>query len=328
MILSFPKIRDDSYSFIIQPTQYKMKSSKILWITAVVCLPFFAHYATAQVVTAKDSTQQWHISTLDGNDFIGELVSDDESTVTILTDNFGEIKIPKKQIKVMEPVRKGQMVKGSYWYDSPHNTRYFFAPNGYGLKKGEGYYQNTWVFMNQVTYGFTDHFSLGVGLVPTFLFGASGFPFWVTPKFSLPIQKEKLNLGAGVLYFNGIGEDFGDTGGGAGLVYGTLTAGPRDRNITMGLGWGFAEGDWGAYPAITISGMYRQSRNFYFLTENYIIPLGYGENVGIVSVGGRYMAKRVAIDFGLFRPVFSDDDFFDFIGLPWLGVTIPFGRPR
>lgn len=305
-----------------------MKSFKTLWIAVVACLPFFANYATAQVGTAQDSTQKWHISTLDGNDYIGTIVEQDAEKVILLTDNLGQINIPKKQIKVMEPIKKEQIVNGAYWYDSPHNTRYFFAPNGYGLKKGEGYYQNNWIFMNQVTYGFSNHFSLGVGLVPTFLFGAAGFPFWITPKFSIPITPDKLNLGAGVIYFNGIGEDFRGTGGGAGLAYGTITAGPRDRNITLGLGWGFSEGDWGSYPAVTLSGMYRQRKNFYFLTENYLIPIGNGESIGIISFGGRYMAKKMAFDFGLFRPILNDEYYLEFIGLPWLGINIPFGRPR
>ncbi len=305
----------------------RMKDTRLLLLTAIISLSFFYSHTFAQVGNMKDSTQIWHISTLDGNDYIGTIVEQDAEKVVLLTNTVGEIKIPKRQIKVMEPVKKEQIVNGSYWYDSPHNTRYFFAPNGYGLKKGEGYYQNIWIWLNQVTYGFTDYFSLGVGVVPTFLFGAGRFPFWLTPKFSLPIRKDKLNLGAGVIYFNAIGDDFGGSGG-AGLAYGTITAGPRDRNITLGLGWGFAEGEWGSYPAVTISGMYRKSKNFCFLTENYIIPIGNGETVGLISIGGRYMAKRMAFDFGLFRPLISDCGLCAFIGLPWLGINIPFGRRR
>ncbi len=121
----------------------------------------------------------------------------------------------------MEPVKKAQIVDGEFWYDSPSNTRYFWSPNGYGLRKGEGYYQNNWILLNQATYGFSDHFSIGAGIVPTFLFGDSGLPFWITPKISVPIQKDQLNLGAGLLYINAIGSD-SDIGGGAGITYGGL----------------------------------------------------------------------------------------------------------
>ncbi|MDO8367535.1 MAG: hypothetical protein Q7T20_12110 [Saprospiraceae bacterium] len=276
--------------------------------------------------SATDSTQLWHITTKDGNDYIGTIVRQDATHVVIRTTSLGEISVPKSQIKIMEPVRKEQMVEGEFWYDSPHNTRYFFAPNGYGLRRGEGYYQNTWVLLNQVTYGFSDNFSLGLGTIPIFLFGAPGVPFWITPKFSMPIKKDKLNLGAGVLYANAIGFD-SEAGGGAGMAYGVLTTGPRDRNLTFGLGYGFADGDWAEYPLVTISGMYRVSRKFSFLTENYLIPVGDGENFGVISVGGRYGGKSIALDFGLFRPILEDLGG-GFWALPWLGINVPFGKPR
>ena len=274
----------------------------------------------------SDSSQIWHISTQDGNDYIGNLVSQDADKVVIRTTSIGEIAIPKSQIKVMEPVKKEQMVDGDFWYESPHNTRYFWAPNGYGLRKGEGYYQNTWVLLNQAAYGVSDNFSIGVGMIPTFLFGAEGFPFWITPKVSIPLKKDAVNLGAGLLYINAVGLGL-DGGGGAGIAYGVLTTGPRDRNMTLGLGYGFADGGWADYPTITISGMYRTSKRFTLLTENYLIPVGDGQKFGIISIGGRYGGKNIALDFGLFRPL--SDDFGDgFWALPWLGINVPFGKHR
>ncbi|MFN0175900.1 MAG: hypothetical protein ACKVU0_14705 [Saprospiraceae bacterium] len=274
----------------------------------------------------SDTTKKWRIVTKDDNNYFGVIVKQDASQVVIRTDLLGEVAIPKSQIVVMEPIKKEQMVDGEFWYKNPHNTRYFFAPNGYGLQAGEGYYQNTWIFLNQVTYGFTDNFSMGVGLIPTFLFGASGFPFWITPKISLPLKKDNLNVGAGVLYANAVGLGF-DNEGGAGIAYGVLTAGSPDRNFTLGLGYGFAGGRWADYPAVTLSGMYRVSKKFTFLTENYLIPAGGGDNFGLISVGGRFGGKNLALDFGLFRPLFGGDNS-GFWALPWLGINVPFGKAR
>lgn len=278
------------------------------------------------VPTESDTTQLWLISTTDGNDYIGVIVSQDSNKVVIRTKALGEIGLPKSQIKVMEPVKQKQMVNGKFWYESPHSTRYFWAPNGFGLHKGEGYYQNTWIFLSQASYGLSNNFSIGAGLIPTFLFGGGGaIPFWITPKFSIPLQEDRLNLGAGVIYANALGVD-SDGFGGAGITYGVLTAGSRDRNITFGLGYGFIDGDWAKRPLVTISGMYRTTRKFTFLTENYFIPMGDGDNFGVISVGGRYGGKGIAIDFGLFAPITPDLDFF--FALPWLGINVPFGKHR
>jgi hypothetical protein len=54
------------------------------------------------------------------------------------------------------------------------------------MNKGEGYYHNFMVFINQATYGVTDNISIGGGLVPLFLFGGLT-PVWITPKVSVPI---------------------------------------------------------------------------------------------------------------------------------------------
>ncbi|MEZ5070324.1 MAG: hypothetical protein R2751_04985 [Bacteroidales bacterium] len=40
-------------------------------------------------------------------------------------------------------LQSNDLVEGEYWFSNPHATRYFFGTNGYGLEKGEGYYQNT-----------------------------------------------------------------------------------------------------------------------------------------------------------------------------------------
>ncbi len=291
------------------------------------------HVASPKVATTQEKTatpdtiQLWHVITKDGNDYVGQLLSQDAEKIVLRTPSLGDLKIPKNQIKVLEPIKKTNLVEGHYWYESPHTTRYFFAPNGYGLKAGEGYYQNAWIFLNQVSYGVTNHFSIGAGIIPIFLFGAPALPFWITPKFSVPIVEDKLNLGAGLLYANVIGTDV-EANGGVGMTYGVITAGPRDKNITFGLGYGFAGGSWTKYPTLTMSGLFRTSEKFMLITENYLIPTG-GDlgNFGVLSAGGRYGGKTIAIDFGLFRPI-GQEFGPGFWALPWLGINASFGKRK
>lgn len=70
------------------------------------------------------------------------IVSQDNIFITIRTETIGDIVIKKEFIKKMEAVDPEKLKGEEYWDDNPQSTRYFWQPNGYGLKKAEGYYQN------------------------------------------------------------------------------------------------------------------------------------------------------------------------------------------
>lgn len=257
------------------------------------------------------------IETTDGNEFIGQVMSDDSTKTILKTEKLGEITILKADIKRTEYVQVKQIKEGKYWFPNPQSTRYFWSPNGYGLKKGEGYYQNIWVLWNQFTYGVTDNFSIGAGVIPTFLFGSST-PVFATVKFSIPVEKDKINIAAGAI----AGTILGESETGVGILYGLTTFGSPDANVTFGLGYGYAGGDWAQAPMINFNAMFRVSSRGYFITENYLLSGG-GETVLLISLGGRSIIKKAALDYGLVFPV---AEIGQFIAIPWLGFTIPFGN--
>jgi hypothetical protein len=194
-----------------------------------------------------------------------------------------------------------------------------WSPNGYGLIKGEGYYQNIWVLWNQFAYGVSDNFSIGGGMIPLFLFGGGPTPVFLTPKFSIPLEHNKINLGAGALIGTVLGEE--DTG--FGILYGLSTFGSPDNNVTVGMGYGFAGGEWASSPLINVNGMFRVSSRGYFITENYYINVG-GGGLLLITVGGRWIIKKAALDYGLVIP--AGGDIGAFVAVPWLGFTVPFGK--
>lgn len=282
-----------------------------------LALCFFAHTSHAQQV--QDTTALYRIQTLDGNEYIGSILEQNEEFILLRTSNIGEITIARKSIKSMVVVERGQQVGDEFWLENPQATRYFWQPNGYGLKKGEGYYQNVWVFFNQASVGITDNISLGAGVVPLFLIEGTSTPAWITPKFSIPVVENRFHLGAGALVGSVIGED----NAGFGILYGIGTLGTRDRNASLGVGYGYAAGKLAKNPTITFSGMYRTGKNGYLLTENYIISVE-DESLVLLMFGGRRIIRSVGLDFGLFAPFSSEMD--TFIALPWLGFTVPFGN--
>jgi hypothetical protein len=295
--------------------------SKIYAMKKVILLLFIFMLATTfQQVSAQNETDSAliRIETRDGNEYVGRLVSQDADKVILLTENLGEISILTKDIVAQKEILPDQVKDGEIWFPNPQATRYFWAPNGYGLKKGEGYYQNIWVLWNQFAYGITDNFSIGATVIPLFLFGGGPTPVFINPKISFPLEKNKFNLGAGAL----AGTVLGESDATFGILYGVSTFGTPDNNVSIGLGYGFAGGEWATTPLINFCGMFRLSSRWYFLSENYYIGLGDGGG-GIISAGARWIIKKAAVDFGLFMPVGADAGL---IAIPWLGFTVPFGN--
>lgn len=280
----------------------------------IVFLLVFSFSAKAQNV-AYDSTKLYRVETNDGNEYIGKILERTQTRLRIRTVRLGDLTLQTLDIVRIESIEESELRAGLHWFDNPQATRYFFQPNGYGLKKGEAYYQNIWVLFNQVSVGVTNNFSIGLGMVPTFLLGETdGMPVWITPKFSLPLVDDKVNVGLGVLY----GGALGSGEGGVGIAYGVSTFGNKDKNFSFGLGYGFSDGQLADAPTITFSTMIRTGQRGYFLSENYFISVP-GEQVAIISLGGRRIIKRAGLDFGLFAPFATGQT--DFFAIPWLGMT-------
>jgi hypothetical protein len=276
---------------------------------------------TTETGFAQDSDSSMvRIEMADGNIFFGKILSETDTVLILQTEAIGEIELKKNKIKRRDYIDPTRIKNGDYWFENPHSTRYLFATNGLGLKKGEGYYQNTWIFFNNLNFGITDNISLGGGIVPTFLFGVSATPIWVLPKVSIPLANNKLHAAVGGLFGGVIGG--GVDSFGAGLAYGVLTYGNRDHNATVGIGFGYGGGEWGRIPIFTISGMTRVKKKLYLISENYFFTSD-GGGLGMISAALRWSPENFAVDFGLIRPTEVGGEF---IGAPWLGVSIPLGR--
>ena len=281
-----------------------------------VCLIFFSIISNAQ--NSQDSIKS-QVETVDGNEYIGTILEQNTETIRIKTDKLGEISIPRIEVKRITQLSSIKSKDGTYWLDNPQATRYLWAPNAYNLKAGEGYYQNVWILFNQAVYGITDHFTAGVGVMPLFLFAGASTPAWITAKYSVPVVKDKVNLGVGTL----VGTVIGEQNTSFGILYGISTFGSKDKNINIGLGWAFADGEMATKPTVNISGMIRTGPKGYLMTENYFIGTPQ-EFLVLTSVGGRRIIKQTGLDFGVFIPMGADMG--GFIAIPWLGLTIPFGQ--
>jgi len=289
-----------------------MKRILIFVITGILVL--FCLNGPAQEI--PDSTKVFRIETKDGNVFTGQILSEDLSVLVLRTEKLGELKISQVDILSKSEITGTVKVGDQYWLPNPQSSRYFWAPNGYGLKKGEAWYQNIWVFYNQVSFALSDYFSFGVGCVPLFLFAGAPTPIWIVPKFSIPIAENKFNLGAGTFLATVIGEETAVFG----LFYGTATFGSRDKNVSLGMAYGFVDDEFTRVPVFNFSGLLRTGPRGYLVSENYFISVD-GESGVLLSAGGRTIIRNVGIDYSLWIPLFPDMG--TFVAAPFLGMTIP-----
>ncbi len=306
----------------------------------IFTLLLFVIFAATNVQAQDADTTAFPVNAViflkDGTQLRGILLSESPVGARIRTDNLGELTVTADKIERIEKNDAGFYNKGVYWFDNPHRTRYLFAPSALPLHKGEGYYQNAYIFVNSVTIGITDHFTMGGGFVlnPTF---RDWQILFLNPKFSFPSQS-RVTFGIGALavgVFNrgynfdintGISHRNGIETNIAGAAYGILTVGGAERNGSVGLGWGFAQGEATASPLINASYMARVGRRVGLVTENWLIISPKNDlTVGVLSGGVRFFGEKMAVDLALWVPVGEDAGF---IAIPYVDFVIKFGQKK
>jgi hypothetical protein len=263
-----------------------------------------------------DTTAIYDIEFNEGSEIYARIKDMGTDELILESDALGNISVKVYNIKKISSEKFSIDKKGKYWFPNPNTTRYFFAPSAINLEKGSGYYQNVYVLLNMFNYGITNWFSIGGGFefITTFssLTGGGSPIAFITPKVGFPVG-EKVHLGAGFL-----GGFFAEET--AGMFYGLGTYGSHDKNLSLGLGWGFVEGEFQENPFITVSGMLRTGRKFSLVTENWFIPTeGY---YAVISYGGRFFGPKMSIDVGFLNNL----DIIEFlpIGIPYVDFVLKF----
>lgn len=296
------------------------KNRFILLLTIMVCFSMLQFTRLmGQDSQIADTLAMYKVELIDGSTFVGKIIQQDSLHVVMQTSVLSRLEIPLTKIKHLEEINTSQYKKGEYWFDNPHASRYLIGPSAFNLKKGEGYYQNTWIFLNSFNVGITNHISVGGGLEFLSTFGSltqGAFQpiFFLTPKASFQVS-ERFHAGAGILYIHVPGNEAN-----GGICYGMATYGNTNNNVTAGFGWFFSDFSFNSRPVITLSGMKRISRKVGLISENWIIPTnGY---TGLFSYGIRFFGEKMAVDLAFI----NNRDIFDFlfIGIPYVDFVVKF----
>ncbi len=278
---------------------------------------------SAQQKPAGEISKTYRITLNDGSVITGILLSSSEGEVILESPAMGEIRLERSGIKSMVQITAIDEKKSGIWFSNPNPSKYFLGPSAIPPKKGTGYYQNSWIFINSASVAITNNISItgGIEIMSLLAKGEGPYVFFINPKVSFKIA-ENFYAGGNILYLNSIRtiEEFG----GLATLNGFFTYGNHNNNITAGAGWGFAEGEFTSRPLITASGMVRVSRRIAFVTENWIAPIGgeEGHLYGVFSYGIRFLGEKNSVDLGFLNN--KDLARTLIIGIPILDFVINF----
>ncbi len=264
------------------------------------------------MIPAEDMIQM--LSLRDGSKLMGRITNIADSVITFVTD-MGEMNIAIDKIIEIKEVPKESIREGSHWFVNPNTSRLYFAPTGRMLKKGQGYFNDIYLFFPGMAYGITDNVTIGGGmsLFPGVDIGDQLLYF--TPKVGVKTS-ETSSLAAGALIL--ALPEIDDESPLVGILYGVGTFGKPDASLTVGLGYGFVDDEFAEKPMLMVGGEKRFSRRVSFVSENWIIP---GADQPLISYGFRFFGEGISVDLALLNTL-GDDMIFP--GLPYVDFVFNF----
>jgi hypothetical protein len=94
--------------------------------------------------------------------------------------------------------------------------------------------------------------------------------------------------------------------------------------VTLGLGYGYSEGEFASKPVVLLGGETQLSNSFKLITENWF-PIG--SDVVLLSLGVRFFGDNLSADLGFFYPMENGQGISEgFPFIPWLGFAYNFGK--
>lgn len=247
---------------------------------------FAPNNAVSKNDTAQTSTiKTYLITTAEGIEFTGTIVSQDEKEVVLDTKNRGRISIPKYQIKeTKEITAKDVTPGGEYNPESEFASRYFITTNGLPLKKGDNYI--LWnLFGPDIQFSLSDHF--GVGVMTSWV----GIPIIGTAKYSFNVG-EKTNMAVGALLGTGSwsAPEFG-----LAVPFMAFTYGDRRNNINFSGGYGavWTDTENVGRALFSVAGIASLGNKVSFAFDSFIIPASSNSStISIIIPGFRLQMNR------------------------------------
>jgi hypothetical protein len=266
---------------------------------------------------SSDSTDVQVIRLRDGSSLVGRVIEAAGDTIRFAS-ALGTLAIPRAHITGLREVEKSSVRSGEVWPANPNATRLLFAPTGRMLAKGEGYFNDTYLFVLSAHGGISSRFTLGGGLSVIPFDDFSDNVVFVTPKLGI-VASPRFNLAIGGLagFVGGLADE--DEEANLGVLYTVGTVGSPDASLTFGGGLAYAGGKFADSPVAMLGGEARLGRRMSFITENYLIP---NDDVNaVISYGLRFFGEKLSVDLAFWNMPGEDAVF---PGIPYVAFSVNF----
>ena len=142
---------------------------KLFYKRILICILLFSFHLT--FAQKSNRSQNVIVKMKNEKEYKGNILENNEKTI-LLKDSYGKIALPISSIDTIED----DDYQGKHNFDNPIPSKYFITGSAIPIKKGEGYYNNTFLSVNSINYGLTDYVSVGGGFELISLLG--GTPIW------------------------------------------------------------------------------------------------------------------------------------------------------
>lgn len=272
---------------------FQMNIKRVVFSLSFIFLFSFSVFSQisqfkATFIKAQQENKEVVVTLSDGNTYSGYVDSISETSAGVKTKNgifnfqFDRI----SNVKIIDPNDKS-----SRWKDNPAKNKLFISQTGKMLDKGSGYYQNTYIFFSNFSYGVSNSFSIDAGFSMFPMAGIKNQLYTVGAKVGISLNST-LFVSGNVKYYTFSNE-------GVTSLFGSITYSKSRLDLTAGTGIGFAQNN-SSNALLIIGGQYRVSERFAFLSENIILPTGDPNSVALISFGGRFISTKSAFDLGFF----------------------------
>jgi len=286
-------------------------------VVLLAALTFLVVPLSAGTTEADTTVQIYRVTLSDGSAFVGTIVSSTPDSLIFQTGSGITMTLPRSAVTRIERLR-GSIEEGVYRRVDPNGSRLLFGPTARPLRAGEGYFAAYEIFFTYAAVGIANFVSLGGGM--TIVPGASNQIFYLSPKLALTTPDEMISGAVGAFYMNALSS----SSDGLGIVYGMGTYGSPRAGLTLGLGYGYSEGEFSSNPVVLVGGEAQLSDSFKLITENWF-PVG--SDFSILSFGFRFFGDNLAADLGFFYPMHDGSGISEgFPFIPWLGFAYNFGK--
>ncbi len=277
-------------------------------IIAILTLTAFGE-VTKEDMKIPEADNIQIITLNDGSTLVGRITKIIHNEIKFQSD-LGEMTISIDKIMEIKEVEDESFREGKYWFPNPNRTRLYIAPTGRMLNKGQGYIYDTWLFLVGAAYGLTDNITIsgGISIFPGLSLNEQ--LIIVSPKIGIN-SDGPIEFAVGGMFITVPVDDPVTVG----IINAMGTIGSDDKSLTLGLGYGYADGKLGDKPAVILGGEWRFTRKISFVSENWMLP---GVNDAIISYGLRFFGEKFSADIA-FANILDEDAVFP--GIPYVGLV-------